>query len=210
MAAAGIVAAIACGGKDARPVVADGTPGAEVEHLIRAAESGNIIELASLAGYEKVKCVRGSEGGSPTCRGDESEGTAVEVLASSSCQRGWIRPEQVSDTLRTLLPSGEVDLFAVYQPNDSSDSYDGGFESRHVVVLSAGKRSDGSPGGVALHVRDGRVTWLEQACSDITDLVDASRVKSFIVPPASSGETRPGGTPAADATPVSTATTNPG
>ena len=219
IAAASIVAAAACGGggKTGEPGVAVGTPGAggptglaEVDYLIKVAQSGNITELASLAGYEKVKCVTGTEGASPKCRGNESDGTAVEVLASSNCRRGWIRPEQVTDTLQSLLPSGSVHLFAVYQPEDDSDSYDGGFGSTYVVVLSTGKRTDGSPGGAALHVRDGRVAWLEQACSRIADLIEGKRVKSFVIPPVSSGATEPADAPAADVTPVHTATTTPG
>jgi len=213
MAAAGIVVAMACGGggSTSGPSAAVGTRGAggptglpEVDHLIEAAQGGNIIELASLAGYQKVKCVTGEEGASPKCRGNESAGTSVEVLASSGCQRGWVRPEQVSDTLRTLLPSGEVNLFAVYQPKDTSNSYDGGFGSQYVVVLSAAKRPDGTPTGVALHVNDGRVTWLEHECSEILELIATSRVKAFIIPPVASGATQAAGTPGAGVTPTTT------
>jgi len=209
MSAAGIVAAMACGGGGSTSGVgvAVGTPGAggptgigDLDHLIQSARDGNFTELASLAGYQWINCTTSAEGASPKCRGNEPAGTSVEVLATSSCQRGWIRPEQVSDALRELLPSGEVSVFAVYRPNDDSDTYDGGFGSQYVAVLSAGKRSDGKPAGVGLHVTGGRVTWLEHECSEILELIATSRVKSFIIPPVSSGATQTGGTPPAGTT----------
>jgi hypothetical protein len=191
--------AVACGGGDkSSPSNGTGDPSApsggpasqgptglpEVDHLIEAAQGGNVIELAALAGYEKVGCEGGGSASAPACREGESSGTKVEALAFSNCDKSWVRPEGVTAQYQLLLPSGDVSLYAVYQPSDTSDSFAGGFGSQYVVVLAAGKRSDGQPAGVALHVRQGRVTWLEKACGSIDELVSASRVKSMIVAPA--------------------------
>jgi hypothetical protein len=94
-----------------------------------------------------------------------------------------VRPEKVAAQYRLLLASGGASLYAVYEPSDTSDTFAGGFGSQYVIVLAAGKREDGQPAGVALHVRAGRVTWLEKACGSIDELVSASRVKSMIVAP---------------------------
>jgi hypothetical protein len=213
LAVAAIVVAMACGGgKSSDSAVSVGTAGAggptgngDLDHLIRSAQDGNFIELASLVGYQTVKCVKGSGGDAPTCGATESEGTSVEALPWSGCERGWIRPVQVTDSFRAALPSGQVQLFAAYEANDTSNSYAGGFLSPQVIVLSTGKRS-----GVALHVKGGRMMWIEGACSDVNDLVLAWRVKSFIIPPASSGATQAAGTPAASVIPpTATPTTKP-
>lgn len=191
--------AVACGGGDkASPPDATGEPSAqsggpapqgptglpEIDHLIQSAQDGNVIELASLAGYQKVGCEDGGSTSAPACREGESPGTKVEALAFSNCEDSWVRPEGVTAQYQLLLPSGDVSLYAVYEPNDTSDTFAGGFGSQYVIVLAAGKRSDGQPVGVALHVRLGRVTWLEKACGSIDELVSASRVKSMIVAPA--------------------------
>ncbi len=202
--------AVACGGGgdgSSNSSGQPGTPGAagaqgptglpEVDHLIQAARDGNVIELASLAGYQKVGCEGGGTATAPPCRSGESKGTKVEALAFSNCDHSWVLPEQVSDQYKMLLPSGQVSLYAVYRPNDTSNTFEGGFGSQYVIVLSAGKRSDGQPAGVALHVNDGRVTWIEHECKGIAELVAGSRVKSTIIAPGGSATaaTTPGATP---------------
>ncbi|TAK61456.1 MAG: hypothetical protein EPO22_08395 [Dehalococcoidia bacterium] len=177
------------GGQPAGGQASQGPTGLpEVDHLIQAARDGNFIELASLAGYQKVGCEGGGTASAPPCRSGEASGTKVEALAFSNCDHSWIRPEQVSDQYKLLLSSGQVSLYAAYHPNDTSDTFEGGFGSTVVVVLSAGQS------GVALHVKDGRVTWIEKECKGIGDLVAGSRVKSMIVAPGGSAET-PGATP---------------
>ncbi len=153
----------------------------EVDHLIQSADAVNVIELASLAGYQKVGCGASGTAAGPACRTGESPGTKVEALAFSNCDQSWIRPEQVSDQYRLLLPSGEVSLYAVYRPNDTSNTVAGGFGSQYVIVMTAGKS------GVALHVKDGRVTFVEKECKGIADLASSSRVKSMIISPGGAG-----------------------
>lgn len=135
-----------------------------------------------------VACSGGGKGSGTPAAAPEKPGTKVQVLAVSSCAHGWVRPEQVTATYRSML-TGKVSLYAVYVPRDTSDTYNGGFGSQYVIVLSVG----GGSSGVALHVKDGRVTWVEYACPDLASLVTGSRVKSFIL--------GPGPTPATSATP---------
>lgn len=190
--------AVACGG-DGGSSNNGGQPGGgqtsqgptglpEVDHLIQAARDANFIELAALAGYQKVGCEGGGTASAPPCRSGESSGTKVEALAFSNCDHSWIRTEQVTDQYRMLLPSGQVSLYAAYRPNDTSDTFEGGFGSTAVIVLSSGQS------GVALHVKDGRVTWIEKECKGLDDLVAGSRVKSIIVAPGGKAVT-PGATP---------------
>jgi hypothetical protein len=211
-----IVTSACSGGSGARTTVRtipvpEGSPASptstgivEVDHLIEAAESGDVIELAALTGYQHIACDPDAEDGSdaPKCRESESSGDEVEVLASSGCERQWVRPEQVPETYRAALAAGGVTLFAVYEPNDTADPFGEGFGAQYVIVLLSGKRDDGPAEGVALHVKAGRVVWLERACAQALELVSAARVRSFIVAPA--GVTV-ASTPTASAQPAPTA-----
>lgn len=129
-------------------------------------------------------------GGGGSSSAAEQPGTKVQVMAVSSCDHSWVRPENLTDTYRTVL-TGQVTLYAVYLPSDTSNTFDGGFGSQYVIVL----RTAGQSSGVALHVKGGRVTWIERACPDLASLVASSRVKSFYV--------APGGTPVQSQTPGS-------
>lgn len=149
-----------------------------------------LLSVAIATAAVAVACSGGGKGstnGTPAAA-SEKPGTTVQVLAVSNCNRSWVRPEQVTATYRSML-TGKVSLYAAYVPSDTSDTYDGGFGSQYVVVFSVG----GGSSGVALHVKDGRVTWIEHACPDLAGLVASSRVKSFIV--------GLGSTPATSATP---------
>ncbi len=168
---------------------------AEVDHLIAAAEAKDVIELAALTGYQHVACDLDAEDGTdvPRCRDNESSGDEVEVLASSACDRTWVRPEQVPDAYRAALSAGDVKLFAVYEPDDTDETFGSGFGAQHVIVLLVGARPDGAPAALALHVKDGRVAWFERECEQALELVAGDRVRSFLVAPA--------GTPSATGTP---------
>lgn len=196
-----VAVAAACSGDDgttttisivpvssASPAVIAGIP--EVDHVINAAIAGDSIELAALTGYQRIACeAEPSEGGgAPPCREDESAGDEVEVLASSACERTWVRPELATQTYRSALGSGLVSALAVYKPNDGPDTFGGGFGAQYVAVLSTGKRGDGSPAGVALHLTNGRITWLERECTQLFELLSSDRVESFVVDPADAPE----------------------
>jgi len=175
------------------PAAASAVTGvAEVDRLVAAAESGDAIELAALTGYTRVACdpQAGDTGDAPKCRDSEGGGAEVEVLASSGCDRAWVRPEQVPDTYRSALADG-VRLYAVYEPNAAAEASTRGSGAQYVIVLVGSNREDGPAAGVALHVKDGRVTWLERSCAQVGELVGADRVRSFVVAPA-------GPTPAAE------------
>ena len=184
-----VAAAAACSGDDGTTTtvsivpVPSGSPAAvagipEVDHIINAAIAGDMIELAALTGYQRVACeAEASESdGAPPCREDESSGDQVEVLASSACERTWVRPELATQAYRSALGSGVVSPLAVYKPADTSDTFDGGFGAQYVAVLSTGKRGDGSPAGVALHLTSGRITWLERECAELSELLGGDRV----------------------------------
>jgi len=141
--------------------------------------AGGLIALAAAAAAVAMACGGGA-------------GAKVEALAVSGCDRGWVLPATVSDTYKAALGSGNVTLYAVYRPKDTSNTYDGGFGSQYVMVLAT------DSGGVALHVKSGRVTWIEQACKGIGDLVTGSRVDSFVISPTPAGTSATSGIPEVD------------
>ncbi|MBI5285306.1 MAG: hypothetical protein HY874_09455 [Chloroflexi bacterium] len=200
LVACALAAAVACSGdgttttvsivpvSSASPVAISGIP--EVDHIINAAVAGDMIELAALTGYQRVACeTEASDGsGAPPCREDESTGDEVEVLAASACERTWVRPELATQAYRSALGFGAASPVAVYKPADSSNTFEGGFGAQYVAVLSTGRRDDGSPAGVALHLTNGRITWLERDCTQLSELLGSDRVESFVVDPAAPPE----------------------
>ncbi len=105
---AATLAACGGGGKSSKtptaPAAAHVTSIPEVDHLIDAAESVDVIALAGLTGYEKVPCstsATGQPGEPPVCRSGEADGDTVEVLASTACEGGWVRPEAVPEAYRS-------------------------------------------------------------------------------------------------------------
>jgi hypothetical protein len=95
-----------------------------------------------------------------------------------------VRPELATQAYGSALASGVVAPLAVYKPSDGPDTYGGGFGAQYVAVLSIGKRGDGSPAGVALHITNGRIAWLERECAQLFELLSGDRVESFVVDPA--------------------------
>jgi hypothetical protein len=187
LAAAMAATAVACGGggndgasNTPAPAGATSAPGPtgvyEVDHVIESAITGNVIELAALAGYQHVGCQGAGNATAAQCYGGEAPGTQVEALAFSDCDRRWVRPEHVAEQYKLVLPSGQVSLYAAYRANDTSNTFEGGF-------------------GVALHVKDGRVTWVEHECKGIFELIAGSRVKSMMIAPGGTKPATPGATP---------------
>jgi hypothetical protein len=171
----------------------------EIDSLIRLAMVSDDIQLASLAGYESLACKKEPAPGdlAPKCRDNEAEGKSVEVLPSSGCDRTFVRPEQVPDAFRAVFPGKATDVVAAYRPKADALLYGGGFGNKQVIVFRTGLHPNGAAAGVALHVKDGRVVWIESDCDNLFALMVPERVDSFIVDP------RDLGSPvAATATPV--------
>ncbi len=195
------VLAAACGGDggsggngDAKtvsvPTAAKPPPGVTgdgaIDQIITAALVKDDIALAALAGYERVACKTGSAqgaGAAPVCRGDEADGASVEVLASSACTNSWIRPEAVPDVFAYNLAPGKPELVTVIKPRLRPEDYGGGFSATAVVVVRSRFGAGGQPEGVALHLRNGRVVWIEASCRDLAELIAPDRVEAVIFDP---------------------------
>lgn len=166
-------------------VVVTGDP--PVDQVIGAALVSDNIELAGLVGYQKIQCKKdspGRPGDPPPCRDTEADGTAVEVLpVTASCDGGWVRPEQVPDSFRLDLPEGKPVMLAVLKPKATPATFGGGFGADQTVVFRTGTHGDGSAMGVALHLRNGRVVWIEADCRNLLELIAPERVDAFIVDP---------------------------
>lgn len=193
-ACAAALATTACGGgtKTAPGTALARTPTAvsvtkipEVDRLIDLATSANVIGMAGLTGYEKLACstTAAGPGDPPACREAEADGDVVEVLASTACEGGWVRPEKASDAYRAALGKGTPQLFAVYIPKEDPSAFGADFGVQYVIVMSTGQRSDGKTSGVALHVRDGRIVWLQTECEFFLALVSQDVLASFVVGP---------------------------
>ena len=161
----------------------------ELDALIADAVSGDDSALASLAGYQNLACRKEPAAGelAPKCRENESDGTSVEVLPASTCERTFVRPEQVPDAFRAAFPGKATDVVAAYKPTADPLAYGGGFGGKQVIVFRTGQHPDTLPAGVALHIKDGRVVWIEADCNNLLALIVAERVESFIIDPAGAG-----------------------
>ena len=182
--------------KQHTPVVLTGTV---LDQTIGAALAADEIELAGLAGYSRVACKKDSTekaGAPPACRDNESDGTEVEVLGSSGCDTGWVRPEQLPDAFRFNLSSAKPVLVSVYKPRFSPTEFGGGFGADAVAVFRTIKHAEGPDAGVALHIKGSRVVWIEADCHNLTELNAPARVDSVLFDPAFGAA--PTATPAAD------------
>lgn len=165
----------------------------DVDHLIAAARAKDVIELAGLTQYQLQPCTLAPvSGGPPGCREGEAEGDLVEVMAASSCEDGWVRPEHVPDAYRLALEPGEPTLVAVYRPAYTPDTYGAngpsgaGHDGKIVAVYDTGNRDDGTAKGVALHMNPGRVVWIETDCGGLLELLDPARAASYLIEPPNS------------------------
>jgi hypothetical protein len=154
-----------------------------VDQLLVAAIAKDDIELAALTGYQRVPCAAEGSFLAPECRVGEEIGTEVDVLAASACDDGWVRPEEVPDAFRLALEPDTPELLAVYRPAYGEGTFGGGFGSNVVAVFDTGARDDGTPKGVALHINDGRVVWIEADCPELSELLLPERIESFIIEP---------------------------
>lgn len=156
-----------------------------VDQVIAAALASNEIELAGLVGYQKIACKKDSRqgpGDPPLCRDNESDGTAVEVFASTGCDGTWVRPEQVPDVFRAGIPKG-AKLLAVFRPKDVASRLGSSFGADHVAVFRVGAHGDGQASGAALHLKNGRIVWFEADCRNVLELIAPDRVEAFILDP---------------------------
>lgn len=210
LSAAVLVLAAACGGGSGTTTTVRTlepgpkvTPNAvtgsgELDQLIVAAIGGNDIELAALTGYERLPCKKAPAPGelAPLCRDSEDEGTTVEALPVSSCERTLVRPEQVPDAYRKAFPGQDTNVLSVYRPKLDPAAFGAGFGAGQVIVLGTGQHPNTTPMGVALHVKEGRIVWLESDCDNVYQLVLPERVESYILNLAGSPAPSPAATQA--------------
>ena len=154
----------------------------EVDGISNAALDSDTIQLAALVGYQKVKCSKNPGTGSnaaPLCRDNEDDGAEVEVLAMKACDQTWVRPEQVPDAFGQAL-SGTPKFDAAFVPK-----FENGQGAQYVVVFTTGTRSDGSPNGAALYIKDGRIAMIQTPCNSFSELVSTDVAEAFIATPVS-------------------------
>lgn len=168
---------------EARPTLAVSSGLPEVDQVLVAAIGKDDIELAALSGYQRVACGAVGSFLAPACRATDSVGDQVEVLPASACEDGWVRPEEVPDAFRLALEPDTPKLLAVYRPVYADGTFGGGFGATVVAVFDTGSREDGTPKGVALHLKEGRVVRIEADCPDLSELLAPDRIGSFIIEP---------------------------
>ena len=94
-----------------------------------------------------------------------------------------MRPEEVPDAFRLALEPDTPELLAVYTPVYADGTFGGGFGAGQVAVFDTGSREDGTPKGVALHINNGRVVWIETDCPELSELLAPDRIGEFIIEP---------------------------
>ena len=166
------------------PVTLTGAPA--LDQVLGAAIAVDDIELAGLTGYQNVSCKKGSADGPgepPSCREDENDDTPVEVLPSSACSNGWVRPEHVPDAFRFTL-TGTTGTPGRRETPHRPDGIRRRLRCRRSGDLfRTGTHAEGQPAGVALHIKNGRVVWIEADCHNLFELIAAEKVDSFLYDP---------------------------
>ncbi|MBF6600153.1 MAG: hypothetical protein IVW36_06560 [Dehalococcoidia bacterium] len=166
------------------------------DQVIDTALAPNSIEMARLTGYQKIACAKQADADHPACRADEPAGTKVEVLPKLGCDApGFVRPEDLPPVYAAALGNKNPTLSAVYEPAAGVDA----FGAQAIAVLGTGKYDSGASRAVALHLKDGRITGIEDDCGDALKLLASSRVASWILRPGASAAE----TPTAAASPTS-------
>ncbi len=223
LAAVAVAAALlaGCGGDDAKktndPTALAGEPtravytgDGAIDQVIEAALAADDIALAGLVGYQTIACTKDSPeapGDPPRCRETEADGALVEVLpATTACNPTWVRPEQVPDIFRLDFPKDSTSLGAVARVRPDPAAFGGGFGATEMAVFATGQHQDTQPMGVALHLKNGRVVWIEADCTSSLALLAPERIDSYILDPSG---TRTSLTPAAADTPAPAATEEP-
>lgn len=167
------------------PVVSTGVP--ELDQVAAAAASVDTIELAGLAGYQRVPCKKNipnpAAGDPPLCRESEPDEAQVEVLAAVRCDATWVRPEQVPDAFKAALGDATPSFTAAYRPKVSFSTFGGGFGAQRVVVFNTGTRPGGGDSGAAFYIKDGRIVLIANECQNFADLIGPDKVDSFIIEP---------------------------
>ncbi|MHB8377068.1 MAG: hypothetical protein ACYDEB_08950 [Dehalococcoidia bacterium] len=159
-----------------------------LDQALDAALASDSIEMARLTGYEKVPCAAQADATHPACRLKEKPGAPVEILPKLGCQSGWLRPEDVPPAYGDALTGKSPKLLAVYQPAAGVDKYG----AQYIAVIGTGNHADGAAAAIALHIKDGRITALEDDCGSVLKLLDFSRVATWVLRP---GATAPDPTP---------------
>jgi len=131
-----IFAAAACGDdKKASPTptvtaAASSTPAvvnapAIIAKVVKAVTSGDPAQLEALIQYQKVPCISvpSGSGSPPLCKEGEKEGTPVDAIGSSSCERNYVRKDQL-DSQNVLKNAVGLDnkLWAAYEYTGDSFS----------------------------------------------------------------------------------------
>jgi hypothetical protein len=187
----------ASGTTAARPTLEASSGFPEVDAVIQAALAQDELELAGLTGYQMVPCGSAPDaGGGLPCRESEAEGQEVEALAVTTCEDGWIRPEDVSDAYTLSLAPGPPELVAVYTPRFGVDTFGGGFGATAVAVFRTGSHPETEQTrGTALYINSGRTVWIRSDCNDLIELLDPAGIDTYLIAPAG-GEALPSTTPA--------------
>jgi len=169
-----------------RPTLETSTGFPEVDAVIAAALVQDHIELAGLTGYQVLACRPPEEpGDGPPCREGESAGAEIEVMAATTCENGWVRPEAVPDAYTLSFAPDPPELVAVYTPRFTDATFGGGFGATAVAVFKTGIHEEtGLTRGTALYIDKGRTVWLRGDCTDLVELLDPSGIETYLIAPA--------------------------
>jgi hypothetical protein len=186
------LAAAACNGDSGtettpRTPSSDGGNGGEsvntgvpaLDHTLNAALDVDRIELAGLAGYQRIGCVEVAEevASRPVCRDGEEPDQPVEAFPVLQCDLAWVRPEIMPDVFGEAL-GAEPELVAVYEPVDQPLVLDSDYVGVFDTVDDESRRA-----GIAMAIKEGRVIQVEYDCGDFDGLYADEKVQRFLIQP---------------------------
>ena len=129
------------------------TGNSELDALSAAFQLHDADVLRPFIELQGIPCITTPEGigAPPLCRPDETLGTRVAVLPTSTCESGYVRDDELDATLQAIA---EAELYAVYaQRNESAD---------FVMILS--REAAEFDVAIELPIQNGRITSVNFTC----------------------------------------------
>ncbi len=149
---------------------------ADLDRVLAAVLSGDVEEVRPLVAYSAEPCTitRDSLDAVPLCRDDEGDGRLVEVVPVAECEGFFLRPDEIDESLSTLVAS---DLYAAYQAPATSEP-----PGQYVAVFSH------MPGdellGIAVVIDGGRIVGMDFGCAQSPEaIVQSLGLREAVLPP---------------------------
>jgi hypothetical protein len=142
-----------------------------IDQVTEAVTSGEPARLEALFEYQSIRCVEGTPagpGGPPLCRGDETNGSPVDVLFYVRCETYYIRMQEM-DAQRFIADAVATDseLYAAFEYSEvASEGPSYGSSVRYLLIFSRPEPDPqvGSGTGYAIGISSNGVLGINYGC----------------------------------------------